>query len=675
MDAHDAAPGVAAADAVTKPAADATAAANRQSAAVLSLDDPGDLDRASRGLIATHATGAITRGDRTIWDTVRHDFLRPDTQGPGPDGSGRDGSDHDGGDDTGPGAGWDAWPDAPATVHPSLWRQAQLNAIHGLFEVAPGIWQARGYDLSNITFVAGDDGWIVIDPLTTAETAAACLALANDTLGARPVTAVIHTHSHIDHFGGVLGVVDPADVDAGRVPIIAPEGFLAEAVAENVIAGPAMLRRSAYMYGMMLPPGPDGHVDCGLGKATPMGSVAILAPTVEIATTGTEMVVDGVRIVFQNTPGSEAPAEMNFFFPDHRWLCMAENCSHTMHNLYTPRGAQVRDALVWSKYIGEALELFGDDTDIMFASHHWPRWGRDDVRDFLVRQRDVYRWLHDQTMRLANHGETATEIAEQLELPPEFAANGDTRPYYGTVSHNAKAVYQRYLGWFDANPANLQPLPPVEASVRYVEFMGGADAVLAKARTCFDDGDFRWVAQVVNHVVFAQPDNAAARALQADALEQLGYQSESGPWRNFYLTGAHELRHGTPPAGAPVMRRSMMAALTVEQIFDAIGVRLKADEVGGVDVRINWRFTDIGEDHVLGLANRALHHVPGRHDPDAAATVTLTKALLADVMGGARNFAEATAAGDIDLDGDPAALLEIFGHLDAFTASFAIIEP
>ncbi len=266
------------------------------------------------------------------------------------------------------------------------------------------------------------------------------------------------------------------------MPIIAPEGFLAEAVAENVIAGPAMLRRSAYMYGMMLAPGPDGHVDCGLGKATPMGSVAILAPTVEISTTGTEMVVDGVRIVFQNTPGSEAPAEMNFFFPDHGWLCMAENCSHTMHNLYTPRGAQVRDALVWSKYIGEALELFGDDTDIMFASHHWPRWGRDDVRDFLVRQRDVYRWLHDQTMRLANHGETAVEIAEELELPPEFSANGDTRPYYGTVSHNAKAVYQRYLGWFDANPANLQPLPPVEASVRYVEFMGGADAVLAKAR-------------------------------------------------------------------------------------------------------------------------------------------------------------------------------------------------
>jgi alkyl sulfatase BDS1-like metallo-beta-lactamase superfamily hydrolase len=392
-----------------------------------------------------------------------------------------------------------------------------------------------------------------------------------------------------------------------------------------------MIRRASYMYGGLLPASPTGHVDAGLGKTIPKGTVGLIAPTEEISVTGTELRVDGIRIVFQNTPGTEAPAEMNFHFPDKKLLCMAENCSHNMHNLYTPRGAQVRDALAWSKYINQAIELFGEQTEICFASHHWPRFGRDDAIDFLTKQRDLYRWLHDQTMRLANHGFTPIEIAEQLDLPPELTTEFHTRGYYGSVNHNVKAVYQRYLGWFDGNPANLHPLPPVDAGRRYVEFMGGADALLAKAREAFDAGEYRWVAQVVNHLVFAEPDNADARHLQADALEQLGYQAESGPWRNFYLTGAQELRHGTPDLGR-ARPGEMMKALTVEQIFDALAVRLNGPAAAGKRINVNWRFTDLGEDHVLGLVNSAVHQVPGRHAADAQVTVTLPKTVLGQIL-------------------------------------------
>ncbi len=626
------------------PASDHTVAANARVAATLPLDDPADFERATRGQVATHPTGVIERADgRAAWDVNAHDFVREQD-------------------------------DAPDTVNPSLWRQARLNAIHGLFEVTDGVWQARGYDISNVTFLAGDEGWLVIDPLTSTETAAACLELANRHLGERPVRAVIYTHSHADHFGGVLGVVDPADVAAGDVEIVAPDGFMREAVSENVIAGPAMARRATYMFGPLLPPGPTGHVDAGLGKTTPRGSIGLIPPTVEIDVTGTEMVLDGIRVVFQNTPGTEAPAEMNFHFPDKRLLCMAENCSHNMHNLYTPRGAQVRDALVWSKYINEAIELFADDTDVLFASHHWPRFDADDARQFLVKQRDVYRWLHDQTMRLANHGFTAVEIAEQLELSPEFAAEFHTRGYYGTVSHNVKAVYQRYLGWFDGNPANLHPLPPEDAGRKYVEFMGGADRLLARARDAYEAGEYRWVAQVVNHLVFAEPDNDDAKGLQADALEQMGYQAESGPWRNFYLMGARELRHGLPDL-PPMVQRGLLDALTVEQLFDAIGVRLNGEAVHGKTVTVNWRFTDIGEDHVLGLQNSTLHHTPGRHATDADATITLTKQVFTALMAEVTDFATEMAAGNVQIDGTPEKLLDIFGALDQFPRVFPIVTP
>ncbi len=605
--------------------------------------DAADTDRASRGLITTHATGSIEDRGHTVWDVSRHDFVRDSV-------------------------------DAPDSVNPSLWHQARLNAIHGLFEVAPGLWQARGYDISNISFLAGDTGWVIIDPLTSEVCARACLDLANAELGERPVRAVIYTHSHADHFGGVRGVTTDEAVAAGDVRIIAPEHFLREAVFENVIAGPAMLRRAHYQFGPLLPAGPRQHVDCGLGKAVPMAQAGLIAPTEEITETGQELVVDGIRIVFQLTPEAEAPAEMNFFFPDRGWLCMAENCSHNMHNLLPLRGAQARDSLGWSKYINEAIELFGASAELMFASHHWPQWGRGDVDTFLRKQRDLYRWMHDQTMRFANHGLTPNEIAEQLTLPAAFTDQIHTRGYYGALVHNAKAVYQRYLGWYDGNPARLWARPPADAGQRYVELAGGADALLEHARHKFDDGDYRWVAEVVNHLVFADPENAAARDLQADALEQLGYQAESATWRNAFLMGAQELRNGTPPRRRGQGGR-FISALTIDMIFDAIAVRLRSEDVAGEHVVTNWHFTDVDERWVLTLENQALHHISGRHDPDAAVTLTLTKDVLGRLLGNETTFADAAGAGEVTLDGDPAALLAIFGNLDVFESNFAIVEP
>ena len=606
--------------------------------------DAADFDRASRGLIATHPTGRIDGpGGSAVWDTSRYAFIERDAE-------------------------------SPPTVHPSLWRQAQLDAIHGVFEVAPRVWQVRGYDISNITFIEGRDGWVIIDPLTVEVTARAAIGLMDVHVAKRPVTAVIYTHSHTDHFGGVLGVTSQAEVDRGNCRIIAPEGFLLETVAENVIGGPAMGRRGTYQFGVTLAPGPRGHVDCGLGKAIPAFPSGLIAPTEDITYTGEELLVDGVRIVFQNTPGTEAPAEMNFHFPEHGWLCMAENCTHTMHNLVPIRGAQVRNALMWSKYIGEAMELFGSQSDVMFASHHWPRWGAADIEQFLRLQRDLYRWIHDQTMRLANHGFTPSEIAEQLRTPPEFLAQSHTRGYYGHLVHNIKAVYQRYLSWYDGNPSHLNPHPPVEAATRYVEFMGGADSVVEKAQVSFDAGDYRWTTEVLNHVVFARPDHDAGRALLADAYEQLGYQSESATYRNAYLTAAQELREG-PPRAAPVSRRSLVQALTPELVFDSVAMRLKSDEVAGLRATINFSLTDIGEQWILGLENRALHSIKGRLAELADATLTLTRATLIDVITGAATFVEAIADGRIVLDGDATALDHIFGHLDTFMSGFAIVEP
>ena len=608
--------------------------------------DAGDFERAGRGFIAAHPTGVITDSTgRTVTDVNRYAFIGQDSP-------------------------------APDTVHPSLWRHAQLNNHRGLFEVVPGVWQVRGYDISNITFITGTEGWVVIDPLTTEATARASYDLVTQHLGLRPVTAVIYTHSHADHFGGVLGVISREDVDAGKCRVIAPVGFLKETVGENVIAGPAMGRRGTYQFGPMLTPGPTGHVDCGLGNSIPLGAPGLIAPTEDITYTGQELVVDGVRIVFQLTPETEAPAEMNFFFPDFGGLCMAENCSHTMHNLVPIRGALVRNSLNWSKYINESIELFGEKTKVLFTSHNWPRFDNADAIGFLQLQRDLYKWMHDQTMRYANKGLVPTEIAEFLKLPQEFLNNDHTRGYYGDLVHNSKAVYQRYLSWYDGNPSNLNKLPPVEAGRRYVELAGGDAAIVASAQTAFDSGDYRWVAELLNHAIFANPQNQAARDLQSATLEQLGYQSESSTFRNAYLMGAQELRQGPPQQASNAVRaRGILLAMTVEQIFDSLSVRLKSEDVGALSTKINWSFTDTKELWILGISNRTLFYTPNRHDKDSDATITLTRETFLDIITQETTFVDQIQAGNISIDGDGAALLNIFGNLDTVMLGFAIVEP
>lgn len=631
-----------------KDASPHTVAANTKAAQ--RTPDPTDLERVRRGHIASLPSPTIeSPAGRVVFNVGAYDFLRN-------------------GDP------------APDTVNPNLWRHAVLNAHHGLFNVIDGVWQVRGYDISNITFIRGTQGWIVVDPLTTEFTARAALELINQHVEQRRVTAVIYTHSHADHFGGVLGVTSRQEVDAGKCRIIAPEHFLRETVGENVIAGPAMVRRATYQFGPLLPPGPRGHVDCGLGTAVPVSPPTLLAPTEEITATGQELVVDGVRVIFQLTPETEAPAEMNFYFPDLKALCMAENCSHTMHNLVPIRGALVRNALNWSKYINESLQMFGGEAQVLFASHNWPRWGGDDLREFLVLQRDLYKWMHDQTMRYANLGFTPLEIAETLTLPDEFLAHEHTRGFYGDLVHNVKAVYQRYLSWYDGNPANLHKLPPVEVGKRYVALAGGVDALIAHAKEAFARGDYRWVAEVVNHVVFADPTNEIARNLQADALEQLAYQAESSTFRNAYLTGAQELRKGLPSnPNSNVRARALTREMTIEQVFDALAVRTISEQLGGVALAINWTFTDLrgtdDERWTLGVSNRTIFSTRGRHQKDAAASVTISRSTLLDVVGQETTFVDAMKAGMSTIDGDAGALLTVFGNLDKFSMGFAIVEP
>ena len=612
--------------------------------------DPQDLERVRRGFIAARTEPLIVDDHgRKVVDTGAYDFLRDDRE-------------------------------QPDTVNPHLWRHATLNAHHGLFEVAPNIWQVRGYDISNITFIKGATGWVVIDPLTADSTAKASLDLLTKHVENRRVTAVIYTHSHADHFGGVLGVTTKADVESGKCQIIAPVGFLHEAIAENVIAGPAMSRRATYQFGRLLPPNPQGHVDCGLGNSVPTAAPSLLAPTHDITRTGEELVIDGVRIVFQLTPETEAPAEMNFFFPDFGWLCMAENCSHTMHNLVPIRGALVRNALNWSKYINESIELFADKTDVLFTSHNWPRWGKQDVREFLILQRDLYRWIHDQTMRFANHGMTSLEIADLLVLPDEFLAQEHTRGFYGDLVHNVKAVYQRYLSWYDGNPANLNKLTPSQAGARYVELAGGVDALLSVAQKYFDAGDYRWVVELVNHVVFAEPTNERARNLQADALEQLGYQAESSTFRNSYLMGAQELRDGPPQsAESRVRARSLIKAMSIDQVFDTLGLRTISENIGGLSLCVNWLFTDMAgspdEKWILGLSNRTIYATQGRHDVSSVATVQISRDLFLEVIAQTTTFVDELQKGTVTIEGDAGALLTIFGNLDKFFTGFAIVEP
>jgi alkyl sulfatase BDS1-like metallo-beta-lactamase superfamily hydrolase len=610
-----------------------------------------DFERATRGMIAPGTPRQVSgRYGQVLWDLDAYAFLDDPTI-----------------------------VESPSTVNPSLWRQGRLNNIAGLFEVTPSIFQVRGMDISNVTFISGETGWIVIDPLTSEETARAALDMVNEHLGERPVRAVIYTHSHTDHFGGVHGVVSDDDVASGRVAVIAPVGFLDAAVSENVLAGTVMIRRATYMYGVLLPKDEQGHVDTGLGKGMPsLPSVALVAPTREITTTGEESTIDGVRLIFQITPGTEAPAEMNVFVPDERALCMAENCTANQHNVYTLRGAQVRDALMWSKYIDQSLELYADECDVLFASHHWPRWGGAELSQYLASQRDAYRYVHDQTLRLANHGLTMNEIAEELEMPEGLAHEFFNRGYYGTISHNAKAVYQRYLGWFDGNPAHLNPHPPVEAAKRYVTYMGGAENVLARARASFVEGDYRWVVEVVNHVVFADPANVTARLLQADALEQLGYRSESGPWRDFYLSGAMELRsNGTVLKGLPdnALGSGVVGSMTPELLLDLIGVRLNGPRCVDFEIEIELVITDRGDERwSCGVRNGVLHARRNARNSGSVGVISSLSA-FAIFATGSKNFDELLARDDFEVAGDVSRLREFVEKLDVFEFGFEIVLP
>jgi alkyl sulfatase BDS1-like metallo-beta-lactamase superfamily hydrolase len=618
-----------------------TREANRAVARALPLEEMQSFEDVKRGFIATDSPLKVTGPDgETVWDFEAYAFVEGD---------------------------------APDTVNPSLWRQARLNAHHGLFEVVPGIHQVRGYDVSNMTLIDGRSGWIVVDPLTTRETAAAAIALARRHLGERPVSAVIFTHSHADHFGGIEGVLPPGPV---AVPIVAPEGFMEEATSENILAGVAMGRRALFMYGLALPKSAVGHVDTGLGKGVPGGgTISIREPTVIVDRTPQEMELDGVRFVFQNAPASEAPAELTFYLPDHKAWCGAEIVSNTMHNLYTLRGAKVRDARKWSGYIDEAGRLFGD-MEVVFASHHWPVWGNQRALEFLRTQRDTYRYIHDQTLRLANQGYGPREIAEQLDLPSTLRTRFSNRGYYGTVRHNAKAVYQAYFGWYDANPANLDPLPPADAAAKYVAAMGGAAKVRELAKAAHEAGDDRWAATLLNHAVFADPDDGTAKALLATVYDQLGFRAESGPWRDVYLMGAYELRNGMQ--GTAVDPRAAVGLLShtpVERFLDSMSVRLDGPKADGKRLRFNFVFTDLGETHVLELENAVLHHRRGEPVADADATVRLTRDLLIRLGIGEAGLRELVMSDALEVEGSRLELLSFLSLLDKPDGRFPIVTP
>ena len=629
----------------SKDAEPATRAANDAFVKSLPFADRADFDDAERGFIATLPGGVVAGvGGKPAFDTRAYAFLQKD--------------------------------EVPATVNPSLWRQAQLNAVNGLFKVVDRVYQVRGLDLANLTIIEGDSGLILIDPLLSNETARAALDLYLANRPPKPVAAVIYTHSHIDHFGGAGGVMSAEDAASGKVKVIAPDGFMEHAVAENVIAGNAMSRRAQYMYGLPLPTGERAQIDEGHGKALSRGTISLIAPNDLIKQAFETRTIDGVDIEFHLVPGSEAPSEMIMYFPQFRVLNMAEDATHTMHNLYTLRGAEIRDGRLWSRYLGEAIERYGDKTDAVIAQHHWPMWGNARVVAFLKRQRDLYKFIHDQTVRLLNHGLTSTEIAERLKLPASLANEWSSRGYYGTLSHNAKAVYQFYLGWYDANPADLNPLPRAESAKKQVEYMGGAEAVLKRARADFAAGQYRWVASVTSQLVFADPANMAARELGADALEQLGYQSEAATWRNAYLVGAAELRGGVPKAaGGSTANAELLKGVSIDLAFDFLGVRLNAAKAEGKHIVINWTFTDRNESYVMNLENSALTHRAGPLDDNADAGIKLTRAALDAITLKQRSFLGSIVTGDVAISGNPLKLRELFGLLDDFTPDFEIVEP
>ncbi|MGZ5185114.1 MAG: alkyl/aryl-sulfatase [Caldimonas sp.] len=628
---------------VAAPAGDVTPTvrqANAEVAQAADLSDPVAFGEAKRGFIAA-PTGQVKAADgRVIWDYDAFAFVR------GP---------------------------APATVNPSLWRQALLNNQVGLFKVADRIWQLRGFDLANISLIEGQTGWIVVDTATSRETAAAAMAFARRHLGDKPVSAVVFTHSHVDHFGGVLGVISAEEAAARRVPVVAPVGFMEEATSENLMMGGAMPRRSMYMYGDRLPRDATGLVDDGLGKAVAYGSVGVLAPTIVVDKPEQELVLDGVRFVFHNVPGSEAPAEFTFALPDLKAFCGAELMSHTLHNLYTLRGAKVRDSLKWAAYLDQSLDQLAG-AEVVFNQHHWPVWGAERIRDFVVKQRDVFRYIHDQTVRQINLGLTAPEIAESLQLPKSLRDHLEVRGYYGTVRHNVKAVYQFYMGWFDAHPSNLDPLPPVEAGKRYVALAGGKDKVLAAARQAFDAGEFRWAAELLKHAVYADPKDKAASELLARTFEQLGYLAESAPWRNFYLTGALELRQGPPEKGIALdLALDMLEHTPIERFLERMAASLNGPRAEGVKLTVNLVFSDLGESWVMRVDNAVLHFEKAAPAKDANATLTLTRAFFLKMMTGGSGAKDLLLSDQTKIEGSRIDLGRFFALIDKAPGTFPIV--
>lgn len=609
----------------------------------LPLQDQQDFEDATRGLIAADDSAVIrTSAGDLVWDIPAYAFVQGE---------------------------------APDSVNPSLWRQERLNNIRGLFEVTPGIYQLRGFDLSNMTIIEGDSGWIIVDPLTAKETAAYALAFARQHLGNKPVKAILFTHSHIDHFGGALGVASAAEVVEQNIPVIAPVGFMEAATRENIIAGIAMGRRSGYMYGSYLPRHERGRVGSGLGSDPALGSHGILQPTDIIDTTGETRLIDGVELVFQNVPGSEAPAEFTFYLPEKKAFMGAELVSRNMHNLYTLRGAHVRDGLSWSKFIDEAARLFSD-AEVYLGSHHWPAWGNDNVISFLEKQRDTYKFLHDQTVRLLNEGYTGPEIAEQLQMPEALAENFATRGYYGTVRHNAKAVYQMYMGWYDGNPAKLNPLPDEQASPRYVAAMGGKDNVRTLAEEAYQSGDYRWAAELLNRLVFAGFDDDEVTDLLAATYDQLGYQAESGPWRNVYLSAAWELRNGPTVEGVDIAVMSdVLANTSIEKFFDSMAVRLDGDKARGKTLAVEFQFTDLNERYRLEISNSVLRHYRLEQPGEVDASLVLTRPMFDRIILGDVGLSDALFSDELSLGGSKLKLIEFFGLLDSPTGTFTLVTP
>jgi len=610
---------------------------------LVAADDRRDFAFAEQGFIATRDDPKIMRGDgRVAFDLSSYEFLKGD---------------------------------ASESANPSLWRHAKILTRHGLFRVADRIYQVRGFDISTISFIDAGAGWIVVDPLTTVEAAAAALDLLTAHVATKPVLAVIYSHSHVDHYGGVGGVTNAADVAAGKVKVIAPEGFLEHAVSENIIAGPAMLRRARFQFGLTLPRGAEGEMTSGLGPCPSLGSLSLIAPTDLITRTGQEMVIGDVRLEFQLTPGTEAPAEMNFYLPQFRAVFMAENANLTMHNLLPARGALVRDSKAWADYLTESIRLFADRSDVMFAAHGIPRFGQDEIRAFLSSHRDAYKYLHDQAVRLMNMGLVGAEIAEVLKLPEVLAKQWFNRGYYGTMSHNTKAIYQRYMGWFDANPANLDPLPPEPAAKKYVAAMGGPDKAMALAKDAVRNGELRWAAMVLNHVVFDDEKNQSARDLLADVYTQLGYRAEAGTWRNIYLTGAQELRSGPvslPPGG---LSPDVLSATTTAMLLDFAAVRVNPEKATRQNFKLNIELTDRKEKHLITVGNGVLVHEEGVEDADAGASLRMIRPDLLLTLFAGLPAKDRIAAGAITVTGNADLYLALVDLLEAPAPNFPIVTP